>query len=103
MTVKPDTVVRTYHADKNTDGRGQPVASFPGVPLRDLTKAEWDEFPVWIRAGVDASAFFSVVPGTVAATKRPEDAEEETPAQEAAPVTPTRSKRVSGDEASSGE
>lgn len=44
---------RFYRADNNPEG-----ASFPGVPLRDIEKDEWERYPEWLQASVDASTFY---------------------------------------------
>lgn len=48
-----DPIARYYEASKNPDG-----AFLPGVPLRDLTLAEFDALPVWLQLSVDASPFY---------------------------------------------
>lgn len=47
-----------YNQKKNLDG-----GSFPGVPLRDLTVAEFEALPIWLQGSVDAAAFYSRVKG----------------------------------------
>lgn len=44
-----DKVARYYDETKNEEG-GQ----LPGVPLRDLTDAEFNALPEWLQASVDA-------------------------------------------------
>lgn len=41
---------RFYDESKNEEG-----ATFPGVPLADVSEAEWELLPAWIQASVDAS------------------------------------------------
>lgn len=45
-----------YLSEYNPQG-----AAFPGVPLRDLTQAEYDVLPRWIQASVGAAPFFEAV------------------------------------------
>ena len=47
------TTVRYYDADKNPDG-----AALPGVPLRDLTDAEFDALPTYLQRSVDTAPFY---------------------------------------------
>lgn len=44
---------RHYDQAKNPD-----EASLPGVPLRDLTTAEFDALPKWLQESVDAAPFY---------------------------------------------
>lgn len=46
-------VTRFYRADNNPEG-----ATFPGVPLRDIDKEEWELFPAWLQESVDASDIY---------------------------------------------
>ena len=60
-----ERVARHYDASKNPDG-----ASLPGVPLRDLTQAEFDALPAWLQLSVDASMFYrKTAPPNVAPQK----------------------------------
>lgn len=61
-----DDVVFRYRKQKNTTTTGDapeapaaPVAFIPGVPLRDLTKADMDSFPKWVRDAVKASDLYA--------------------------------------------
>lgn len=60
MAKKPDpeTVIYTYAARANTDATGQPLASLPGVPLRDLTAADFDAQPAHIQASITTSPLY---------------------------------------------
>jgi hypothetical protein len=44
-----DRIARYYDSEKNPEG-GQ----LPGVPLRDLTAAEFEAFPEWLQNSIDA-------------------------------------------------
>lgn len=46
-------IARFYDESKNSDG-----AFFPGVPLRDLTDADWDALPQRLRESADASPMY---------------------------------------------
>lgn len=48
-----DQIARYYRADKNEAG-----AAFPGVPLRDLTDAEFEALPEHLQRDVDASELY---------------------------------------------
>lgn len=48
-----ESIARYYDESKNPDR-----AFFPGVPLRDLTEADWDALPQRLRESVDASPFY---------------------------------------------
>lgn len=48
-----ETIARYYDATKNPD-----QAFFPGIPLRDLTQAEWDALDTRMQESVDASPFY---------------------------------------------
>lgn len=51
------TIARHYNADKNPTG-----AALPGVPLRDLTQAEFDKYPTWLKESIDASPLYRRTP-----------------------------------------
>ncbi len=44
-----------YDESKNPDQAG-----LPGVPLADMSKAEYDALPLWLQASVCACAFYTV-------------------------------------------
>lgn len=46
-------IARFYRADNNSEG-----AAFPGVPLRDIEKEEWEGYPAWLQESVDASDLY---------------------------------------------
>ena len=46
-------IARYYVASENEMG-----GSFPGVPLRDLSQAEYDALPEWIQRSIDASSMY---------------------------------------------
>lgn len=48
-----DPIAYRYVADKNPD-----QGSFPGIPLRDLTKSDLEGQPEWLIRSVDASPFY---------------------------------------------
>lgn len=48
-----ESIARHYDESKNPDG-----ASLPGVPLRDLTAAEFDALPAWLKESVDALPYY---------------------------------------------
>lgn len=48
-----DTIARYYDASKNPEG-----AALPGVPLRDLTQDDYDSYPAWLQASIDAWAAY---------------------------------------------
>ena len=52
-TRKPLTGARYYDPSKNPD-----AAALPGVPLRDLTDAEFEALPLWLQYSVDAQPFY---------------------------------------------
>ena len=47
------TIARHYDASKNEEG-----AALPGVPLRDLTEAEFAAYPQWLQDSIDAASFY---------------------------------------------
>jgi hypothetical protein len=47
------SIARYYDKEKNAEG-----ASLPGVPLRDLTDEEFEAYPKWLQASIDATPFF---------------------------------------------
>lgn len=51
MSTEP--IARYYDEAKNPDG-----AFLPGVPLADLTEAQFEALPDWLRLSVDASPFY---------------------------------------------
>ena len=53
-----DKIARKYDPGKNPEG-----ASIAGVPLRDITIAEWESFPAWVKQSVDAWAAYSAPKG----------------------------------------
>lgn len=63
-------IARYYEEGKNPDG-----GMLPGVPLRDLTKAEFDALPVWLQLSIDASPFYRKTrpPTQTAPLKAPEE------------------------------
>lgn len=64
-----EPIARYYDASKNPD-----AASLPGVPLRDLTQAEFDALPAWLQLSVDASMFYrKSAPPKVAPQKATEE------------------------------
>lgn len=48
-----DPIVYAYHKERNPDG-----AFFFGVPLRSLTRAEYERLPAHLQASVAASSFY---------------------------------------------
>ncbi len=46
-------VSRYYDESKNPE-----LAVFPGVPLTDLDDEQFDSYPAWLQASIDASAFY---------------------------------------------
>ena len=53
------TIARYYVADKNeTNAAGEPIRSFPGVPLADIDEATWATLPDWLKQDVDASDMY---------------------------------------------
>ena len=50
-------IARHYDESKNEMG-----GAFPGVPLRDLTQAEYDSYAPWIQASIDASPMYKKTP-----------------------------------------
>lgn len=48
-----DQVARYYDPSKNPDG-----AFLPGVPLADLTEAQFDALPAWLQLSIDASPMY---------------------------------------------
>lgn len=52
-----DEIIRTYVPELNPTG-----AYLPGVPLRDLTRAEYDALPVWLQRSVDRAPFYVAAP-----------------------------------------
>lgn len=58
MSESADKIARTYQESKNPNGE-----SLPGVPLRDITIAEWESFPLWIKASIDGWSAYSIPKG----------------------------------------
>lgn len=48
-----EPIARYYDASKNPEG-----ATFPGVPLRDITESEWEAIPDWLKPSIDESKFY---------------------------------------------
>lgn len=48
-----DKIARYYDEKANPDG-----GALPGVPLRDLTQEEYDSYPAWIQASIDAHPMY---------------------------------------------
>lgn len=67
------SVARFYRADKNESG-----ASFPGVPLADISEEEWARLPAWLQNSVDASESYQKTNPAAAHRKRTDDTEKET-------------------------
>lgn len=57
----PEIVIYTYNADANTGPNDAPLASLPGVPLRDLTQADIDGQPAHIQASIVSSPLYRAV------------------------------------------
>lgn len=52
-------IARYYVSDKNElNAQGEPIRSFPGVPLADIDEAAWETFPTWLKQDVDASDLY---------------------------------------------
>lgn len=51
--MNPNSTARIYDPERNPDR-----AFLPGIPLRDLTVAEWRALPRWLRHSVDACGFY---------------------------------------------
>ena len=47
------SIARYYDAEKNPDR-----ASLPGVPLADISEAQFAEYPEWLQATIDNTAFY---------------------------------------------
>lgn len=47
------SIARYYVESENPER-----ASLPGVPLRDLTDEEFEAYPSWLQASIDALAFY---------------------------------------------
>ncbi len=47
------SIARYYDAEKNPDR-----ASLPGVPLADISEAQFAEYPDWLQASIDAAPFY---------------------------------------------
>jgi hypothetical protein len=62
------TIARVYHADRNPSG-----ASLPGVPLSDLTEADFSELPEWLQISVDATGFYDKPEAPKAKAARKDD------------------------------
>lgn len=80
-----DDIVFRYRRQKNTTtttgddpaAEATPVAYLPGVPLRDLTKADMDALPKWARDAVKASDLYTAAePAEPKAPRVPRQAEE---------------------------
>lgn len=52
-----DAIARYYDPSKNPDG-----GMLPGVPLANLTEAQYDALPTWLQASVDASPMYRKTP-----------------------------------------
>jgi hypothetical protein len=69
-------VARFYVSENNESG-----ASFDGVPLRDIEQEEWDRYPAWLQASVDASPMYRKTKPDSAprrAASKPDDEPKET-------------------------
>lgn len=53
-TLAPETVVQRYTGD----GKG---GGLPGVPLADITLAQWEQIPIWLRPSITAHADYTKV------------------------------------------
>ena len=78
-----EDVVFRYRKTKNTTTTGDgpeapaaPVAFIPGVPLRDLAKADMDSYPPWVREAIKASDLYTAVEAEPKAQRLPRPAEE---------------------------
>lgn len=49
-----DKIFRRYLPERNPTG-----AYLPGVPLRDLTRADYDALPDWLKVSVDRVPFYA--------------------------------------------
>lgn len=47
------TIARYYDATKNEDG-----GALPGVPLGDISQDQFDEYPAWLQASIDAHPMY---------------------------------------------
>lgn len=48
-----DEIARYYDETKNPEG-----GMLPGVPLRDISQAEFDNYPAWLQASIDAHPMY---------------------------------------------
>lgn len=55
--MNPTDIAVTYTAENNPEG-----LYFDGVPLRDITKQEFDEYRPWTQDALRAAAFYTVAP-----------------------------------------
>lgn len=62
-----DPIVYRYLAEGNTDADGQPLASLPGVPLRDLRQSDLDAQPRHMRRSIRHSPLYAAAPALGAA------------------------------------
>lgn len=46
-------IARYYDASKNENG-----GHLAGVPLADISQAEFDRYPAWLQASIDAQPFY---------------------------------------------
>lgn len=76
---KPGPLARTYDPAANPEG-----AYLPGVPLDDITIAEWEGLPLWLQRSIDALAFYQVAPGGPERAVHPPD--DAAPAEHSAPA-----------------
>jgi hypothetical protein len=53
--MSPDDIAIRYHPRRNPSG-----AALGGVPLRDLTRAEFQALPEWLRRAVVASPCYTI-------------------------------------------
>jgi hypothetical protein len=58
MSDSASAIVRKYDETSNQDG-----AILLGVPMRDLTREEWDSYPNWLQQSIDYSGFWSIPRG----------------------------------------
>jgi hypothetical protein len=52
-----DEVARYYDASKNPEN-----GLLPGAPLRDISQAEYDAYPDWLKASIDAHPMYRKTP-----------------------------------------
>ena len=52
-----EPIGRYYDESKNPEG-----GLLPGVPLRDISQAEFDTYPAWLQASIDAHPMYRKTP-----------------------------------------